>query len=513
MTIPAADRTPGRWSTGWRAGLVAVALGALAAAGQAPLGLGGVTLVALAGFGWWLACGQGARRGAGLAWAVGLGHFAASLFWIVEPFFVDPIRHGWLAPFALILLPGGLALFWAAAGAVAGAVGGSRGVLVWPVALGLAELARGHVLTGFPWAQAGHVWVDTPVAQLAAIIGASGLTAATLLLAALPVLGQVWRGQAGAVAGAALAGLVLVAGWGWGAARLAGPLPDGPGVQLRLVQPNAPQHLKWQRDLIPVWFERHLDLTAAPPAEGTPPPDLVIWSETAIPWLLEDAAIAFEMIAEAAQGATVALGLNRLEGWEPRNALAVIDAEGTVIAVYDKHHLVPFGEYIPFSDLIAGTPLGGLASRMLSGFTPGPGPVLLDLGPLGRPAPMICYETIFPRHLARLPDRPDWVLQVTNDAWFGAIAGPYQHLAQARLRAVEFGLPVVRAANTGVSAVIDARGQVVAGLALNTAGALDAALPGTLPPTPFARIGEGPLAVLLAALLALLLAPALRRRA
>ena len=501
-----------RWSAGWRAGSVAAGLGVLAALGQAPPGLWGATLVALAGFGWWLARGTGARRGAGLAWAFGLGHFAASLFWIVEPFFVDPARHGWMAPFALVLLPGGLALFWGAAGALAGAAGGWRGALVWPVALGLAELARGHLLGGFPWAQPGHAWVETPVVQLAAVIGASGLTAVTLALAALPVLGQALRGRAGALAGAGVAVLLLGAGWGWGMARLGAPLPAGPGVQVRLVQPNAPQHLKWQPDLIPVWFERHLALTAAPPAPGAPPPDLVIWSETAIPWLLEDAGIAFSMIAEAAQGATVALGLNRLEGWDPRNALAVIDADGAVVTVYDKHHLVPFGEYVPLAELIAGTRLGGLAGRMLSGFTPGPGPVVLDLGSLGRAAPMICYETIFPRHLSRLPVRPDWVLQATNDAWFGAIAGPYQHLAQARLRAVEFGLPVVRAANTGVSAVIDARGGVVASLALNTAGAVDAPLPGASAPTTFARTGEAPLAAILTVLLALLVLPALKRR-
>lgn len=495
---------------GGRLALAAAGLGALAAAGQAPFGLWPLALAGFAGLVALVARAGGPGRAMWLAWLGAGGHFAAALFWIVEPFFVDPLRHGWMAPFALPLLAFGLGLFWALAGAFAGwAARGPRGrALAFAVALAAAELARGHVLTGFPWAQPGHIWLDTGVMQSAALVGASGLTAATLLLCALPVLaGRRWWL-------AAAAGLGTVAAvWAWGAGQTAPAAADAP--VLRLIQPNAPQHLKWRPDLLRQWFDRQIDYTAADPAPGAPRPDLVIWSETAIPWLLDEAWPAFGAISLAADGAQVALGLQRAEpgpqGTRYFNSLALLTPEGDTAAVYDKHHLVPFGEYVPLADLVAGTPVAGLAGRSLAGFAPGPGPVVWDMGRLGRAAPQICYETVFPRHL-RLTPRPDWVLQVTNDAWFGTIAGPYQHLAQARFRAVEFGLPVVRAANTGVSAVIDARGGVAASLALNTAGWLDAALPPPLPATAFARWGEAPLALLLCAALLALGANGLRKR-
>ncbi|MCC6002519.1 MAG: apolipoprotein N-acyltransferase [Pararhodobacter sp.] len=497
--------------------LLAAGAGALGAAGQAPLGLWPLALGGLAGLVWLVSRAPGPGRAAWLAWVGGGGHFAAALFWIVEPFFVDPLRHGWMAPLALPALALGLALFWALAGWLAGrlATGAGSRALGFATALAAAELARGHVLTGFPWAQPGHIWLDTGVMQLAAVVGASGLTAGTLWLAALPALawsrGAVWR------AGAAALGLAVVAlGWAWGAARAPAPMPEGTPV-VRLIQPNVPQHLKWHPDLMQRWFDRQMDFTAAAPVAGAARPDLVIWPETAIHWLLDDAWPALAAIAAAADGAQVALGAQRAEragsGGVVRyfNSLALIDPAGAVTQVYDKHHLVPFGEYIPFSEWLMGTPLGGLAGRSLLGFSPGPGPVVWDLGALGRVAPQICYETVFPRHL-HLSPRPDWVLQVTNDAWFGAISGPYQHLAQARFRAVEFGLPVVRVANTGVSAVIDARGGLVAALALNTEGWADVALPGPLPATIFARRGETPLAALLIVVLVLLLRNRLRRR-
>ena len=476
----------------------AAGCGVLAAAGQAPLGLWPVALVGLAGLLALLAAAPGWRAAAWFGWLGGAGHFAAALFWIVEPFLVDPARHGWMAPFALLGMGLGLALFWAAAAALGHVLarGPAGRAVASAVALAAVELARGHVLTGFPWAQPGHVWLETPVAQLAAVTGASGLTALTLLAAALPaaaVARGLWPGM---LAGAA--GLALGMGAVWGAARLAVPAPvaERP-VMLRLVQPNAPQHLKWRRDLVRVFFERQLDLTAAPAAT---PPDLIVWSETAIPWLLEEAGPALRLIAEAAGGAPVALGVQRLEGGRFLNALAVLEG-GVPVAVYDKHHLVPFGEYVPFADLLASVPLPGLAGQALAGYSPGPGPALLDLGALGRVRPLICYEAIFPAYPGA-PERPDWVLQVTNDAWFGRAAGPQQHLAQARLRAIEQGLPVARAANTGISAVIDPLGRPVAMLGLGRAGVVDAALPGALQPTVFARTGEVPLALLLLVALA-----------
>ncbi len=472
---------------------MAAGLGALAAAGQAPLGLWWLAFPALAGLLALIAAAPGWRAAAWLGWAGGAGHFAAALFWIVEPFLVDPARHGWMAPFALAAMAGGLALFWGAAAGLGHGLGTGRlRVLAVALALAAAELARGHVLTGFPWALAGHIWLDTPLAQLAALVGASGLTTLTLLLAALPAS---VRSPGQGAAALALVAAVGAAGWLWGAARLdrAADWAEEP-VQLRLVQPNAPQHLKWRPDLAWVFFERQLNLSALPAA---PAPDLVIWSETAIPWLLEEAGPALPLITDAAGGVPVVLGVQRLEEGRFFNALTVLDAEGRPGAIYDKHHLVPFGEFIPFGEWLAGTPVGGLAGQALAGYSPGPGPMLIDLGPAGRVLPLICYEAVFPRHL-RATERPDWVLQLTNDAWFGRAAGPYQHLAQARFRAIEQGLPLVRAANTGVSAVIDPMGRLTADLGLGRSGVVDAALPAAGAVTPFARSGEGPLALLLA---------------
>lgn len=470
----------------------------------------------MAGLFWLVARAPSARAAAGRAFLAGLGHFTPVMIWIVEPFLVEPGVTGWMAPFALVLMAAGMALFWALPAALGWAAG--RGVVtrLWLVALALLafEDARGLLFTGFPWAMAGHVWIGTPLDQIAALGGALALSALTLALsAALATLAL--RARQGrrlrALAVLVLAGAVLGGGWLWGAGRLAQPLPAGPGLTLRMVQANVPQHLKWRPDLVRGFYQRHLDLSGPP---GTA--DLVIWPETAAPFFLERPGDGLIMAAEAA-GAPLVMGLQRAEvtdtGTRYFNALALIDPLGAVQGVYDKHHLVPFGEYIPVVGAWAERwGIGGLAAQILSGYSPGQGPALMDLGPAGRALPLICYEAVFARNL-RGTARPDWLLQATNDAWFGERIGPYQHFAQARLRAVESGLPLVRAANTGVSAVIDARGRVQAALGLGETGALDAALPGALPPTPYARLGDGPWHALLAlALTALMLVAGMRRK-
>jgi apolipoprotein N-acyltransferase len=489
--------------------LLAGAGGLLAALGQAPWGL---WPLALAGYGAALlavALAGGAGRAFALAWLAGLGQFALALGWIVEPFFVEAERHAWMAPFALIGLPGGLALLWGAAGALGWALARGPAGRAWAVALALAgaEAVRTYLFGGFPWAMPGHVWIDTPVAQAAALGGALGLTglalAAAAGLAALVLAPGLRAGLA-----AALPVALLGAAWAWGAAVLARPMPPDRDLRLRLVQPNAPQDLKWHPDHAERFFLRHLELTAALPADGRAP-DLVLWSETAVPFYLDAPGAGLALAAEAAGGAPVVMGIQRRArladgGVRYFNSLAVIDPTGEPVAIYDKHHLVPFGEYIPWLSPLADTPgwewLTTFTGSALLGYTPGPGPAVLDLGPGGRALPLICYEAVFARHL-RGTDRPDWVMQLTNDAWFGQHSGPFQHLALARLRAIEQGLPLVRAANTGVSAVIDARGRVVAALALGEEGALDADLPAALVPTPYARTGDWPL--LLAIVLAL----------
>ncbi|MEM9248952.1 MAG: apolipoprotein N-acyltransferase [Pseudomonadota bacterium] len=469
---------------------LALLLGALTALGQAPVSWPWLALLALA-FAFGLFClPLGWRCAAWRGWAMGTAYFAVSLFWIVEPFFVDPLRHGWMAPFALAFMAGGLALFWAVAFAAAHLAGrGMASRVLWLVVmLTGAEMARSVVLSGFPWALVGHIWIGWPQMHLAALVGADGLTLLTLGAAALPSLFGARRLLLGAIAGAALAASPgAYAMWRVPEGPII-PSPDAPMV--RLIQPNAPQHLKWRPDMIPVFWDRALSLTAAPPKGKAP--DLVIWPETSVPYALSSAAPAFGQMTTAA-GAPVAAGLQRRDAagdW--RNALVVLDAKGNVGALYDKHHLVPFGEYMPLGQVFERWGIFGLAANLAGGYARGPGPQVIDLGRLGRVMPLICYEAIFAREVRAAPQRPDWLMHVTNDAWFGQLAGPYQHLAQARLRAVEFGLPVLRAANTGVSAVIDGYGQVLARIPLGEAGHLDAPLPPALAQTPYARWGSLP---------------------
>jgi apolipoprotein N-acyltransferase len=234
-------------------------------------------------------------------------------------------------------------------------------------------------------------------------------------------------------------------------------------------------------------------------AEAARKPDLIVWPETSIPYLLEDAGGVLSDALEASGGVPMAVGIQRAEGLRYYNSLAGIGADGTVGAVYDKQHLVPFGEYVPLGDVLERFGIGAFAAQAGYGYTAGPGARVIDLGRAGKVLPLICYEAVFPQDLRAAPERADWILQVTNDGWFGDLAGPLQHLAQARLRAIEQGLPLLRAANTGISAVIDARGRMVAQLALNVDGWLDADVPPALVPTPYARWGDLPATILLAA--------------
>ncbi len=407
------------------------------------------------------------------------------MHWIVQPFFVDAATHGWMAPFAIILMAGGLALFWAVAGLASALLcphNGARAV-VFAGALTLAEAARGRVLSGLPWAQPGHGLISTEVLVLSSLGGPLALTFSAVLIAAF--------------AGALLLSrfpilfiFPIAAGIAAALTPWTGPLPAPLAPTIRVVQINAPQHLKWEPDMIPVFFDRGLNLTAS---EGQP--DLVIWPETSLPTILRSSEEARAQIAAAAGGAEVLVGGQRYSGIEPRNMLAHLDADGAVVQVYDKHHLVPFGEYMPLRELADDLGLAGLAQQLSGGYRPGVGPAVMDLGPLGRAFPMICYEAIFPHYIGQV-ERPDWMVQVTNDAWFGSFAMPYQHLALAQLRAAEQGLPLIRAANTGISAVVDAHGQIVEALPMDVEGVIDAQLPAALPPTLFSRVGHVPVIVL-----------------
>ena len=479
---------------------LAIAAGLLMALGQAPWDLWLLALAGLAGAMALYAAQPGPRRAALVGWGVGFGYFGLALNWITEPFQVDAAITAWMAPFALILMAAGLALFWTLAFWV-GAQARRAPLLGLVVAWAAAELARAYVLTGFPWGLVGYVWEKTPAIQWVAVLGPHGLTLATLALAALAagaVRGAALRRWRGAALQAALTAGGLVAALAGGQAMIP-PLQALEGQPVvRLIQPNAPQTQKWDRAWMQFFFERQVEFTAAPSHGSLPRPDLIVWPETAVPTLLHNAEEALAVISEAAFPARVVLGIQRLEDEAFYNSLALVGQGAEVLQVYDKHHLVPFGEYMPLKPLFRRLNFSGLAARAEGGYSAGPGPQLVDLGAgLGRALPLICYEAVFPQDVNGYAERPDLLLQITNDAWFGEASGPYQHLAQARIRAIEQGLPLLRAANTGVSAVIDGAGRVLVSLPLGEAGHLDALLPPPLRVTPYSRTGDLPALALL----------------
>ncbi|AGT08192.1 apolipoprotein N-acyltransferase [Paracoccus aminophilus] len=489
-------------------------LGVAGAFGQAPWGLWPLAVLGLAGITWRVGHAATPRIASFRALTAGFGYFALAMSWIVEPFLVEPEIYGWMAPFALFFMALGGALFWAVPSWLAARLTSgwrARGVAFAAVIV-LSDWCRGWLFTGLPWALTGHIWIDTPAAQTAALFGSTGLSALTMLAAALPV--ALWRGKArapaGAVRGTILSALLIASAWFYGTTRLAAPLPPDRPEVLRLVQPNAEQRLKWDPYWSQVFFQRLVDLSAGPTADGSAPA-AVIWPETAVNFLLEDAGSAPADLTRLAN-APVLLGIQRREDERYFNSFVEFRRDGQIGQTYDKFHLVPFGEYTPWGDALSRLGISAFAARYGNGYTPGVGPrTLHGLGDGLPPVQvLICYEAIFSRHVIRSgPERPEWLLQITNDAWFGTVSGPWQHLAQTRLRAIESGLPMIRVANTGVSAVIDAHGNIRQEIDMNVEGRLDARLPAHLPPTLWSRTGDWP-AVLAA--LALFLGAVLQKR-
>lgn len=466
---------------------LAAGLGVLGALGQAPWSLWPVALLGFGGLIWLYGQASSAPKAAWIGWAGGAGYFALALSWLVEPFLVDVARHGWMAPFALSFMAGGLALLWATAFGVAHRVGGVFAlVILWTV----MEMLRSVLFTGFPWATVGHIWANHPVMQLASLGGVPMLTVLTLLISAGPNFRK-------PLAGMAMSVIILAVSWGYGVQVLATHDTQYTGKMIRLVQPNAAQHLKWDPAYVEGFLQRAIDLTSEPSQANL---DLVVWPETSVAYPLDSAPNTLAAIAHAAGGVPVIVGGNDrvLDGW--RNTMLLLAPDGSRLSTYYKHHLVPFGEYIPFGEALAKLGIHGLASRDGGGFAPGAGPQIIELPGIGPALPLICYELIFPRNLRGLP-RPKLLLQITNDAWFGAISGPYQHLAQARIRAVEQGLPMIRAANTGVSAAIDPWGRITAKTKMNEAIFLDVNLPAPTQTTLYSKLGDWPMRALLIALL------------
>ena len=422
------------------------------------------------------------RRAALIGWTAGLAYFGLTLSWLVEPFLVDAATQGWMAPFALFFMSAGLALFWALAFGLARRGSPVAFAVFWT----LLELARSYLFTGFPWALIGYGWADTPVMQAISVIGVPGLGFLTILLAVLlaQVVRRDWRN---AVAGA----VVLAVLWGFGAYRLSQPVPErATPFSVRVVQPNAAQELKWLPEFMPVFFERQLSLTAG---DGGPQPDLVIWPEAAVPFIPSARPDLLQRMALEARGARIVFGARRVDaGNNWYNSLYLLDPLGNIAAEYDKRHLVPFGEYFPASGLVAKLGIDALTGLTGTGFTAGEGALMVDSGPVPPFLPLICYEAIFAQDVPLSGPRPEWLLQITNDAWFGKFSGPYQHLVQARARAIEQGLPLVRSANTGVSTATDPFGRILAAIPLGQSGSIDVSLPAPLPRPLYSRTGDWP---------------------
>ncbi|WP_127091407.1 apolipoprotein N-acyltransferase [Aquabacter cavernae] len=479
---------------GWRRWLFAFGAGAVSALSTAPFGLWPILFLTFPALillldgppssGW-----RAIRAAAATGWWFGFGYFLASLWWIGNAFLVEAGVFAWLLPFAVVSLPAGLALF-SALGLATARLLWSRGPMrvgAFAFGLGGAEWLRGHVLTGFPWNTFGYALAENlALAQSAALVGLWGLTLAAILIFAAPIL-LLDGSRRARLLGPALAAAVLLVAFGWGSWRLAQPAaPLLPGVHLRIMQPALPQDQKFAYGERQRILDDYLALSAQPSQVypgGLKDVSVLIWPESAFPFVYEREPWARERIEETLPDTVILVTGAARYGPPPPgqtsffyNSIRVMDGHGTVLQNADKVHLVPFGEYLPFQRVMEEIGFEQL-TRQRGGFASG-----LTLKPLlipGLPtaAPLICYEAIFPGAVIPEGERPGFLLNVTNDAWFGATPGPYQHFLQARLRAIEEGLPLVRAANTGISAVIDPVGRIVASLSLGEKGNLDVGLP------------------------------------
>jgi len=484
--------------TGWRRHLMAALLGALAVAALAPLHALPVLLVSFSALLWMIAASRHARAAFAAGWWFGFGYFVAGLYWTAIAMLTEPERFAWMVPFSVFGLPAILALFPGLAALATWMVGcRSWGrILALALAWTVAEWLRGQILSGFPWNLIGYVWSAWPeMIQLAALTGVYGLSFLTVVLATVPacLAERAPRPRRRfALVAAALAVLGML--WGGGTLRLAGgALETEPGIRLRIVQPNIRQSHKWREDLRAAQFATYLRLSSSAGLERI---THLIWPETALPfYLAREPALARLMGGLLKPSGLLLTGAPRTEAGGERppriwNSVHAIDAGGRLVATYDKFHLVPFGEYLPLRRLLRWFGAEKIAPGAID-FSAGRGPQTLTLPGLPPVGPLVCYEAIFPGRVVARSDRPAWLLNVTNDGWFGISSGPYQHFAMAQMRAVEEGLPLVRAANTGISAVVDPLGRIVARLGLGRAGVLDSVLPRALPaPPPYGRYGD-----------------------
>jgi apolipoprotein N-acyltransferase len=475
-------------------------------------------------------------RGAAWAgWFAGFGYFVGGLYWIGGAFLVEPEKFAVLLPFAITAMPAALALYWALGAVFAMAFWRSGAARTAAFTLGLfaAEWLRGHLFTGFPWNLFGHALTgDAALLQGASLVGVYGLTLLALIVftspaAAFDPADSPENTRRARWLAPAIGGALLLAGEGWGHWRLANASDAVvEGVRLRLVQANVPQAEKWRPENRRWIFDRYLQLSidggsgekaTSPVNASAAPITHVIWPESSAPFLfmfndtIGDVPTREALSKIVENGVTLILGAERVEAHSGAdgkylidqvfNSLFVVEAGSeektvNVKAIYDKIHLTPFGEYLPFEKTLNSLGIRQLTNLPFS-FSAGTERISMTVPNAPLFSPLICYEVIFPGSAVSSGPRPQWILNLTNDAWFGVSSGPYQHLDQAKMRAVEEGLPVVRAANTGISAIIDGYGRTKAILGLNVTGAIDAALPISLTPPPNTSWGKWVLSVII----------------
>ena len=516
-------------SWGWRRALVAFGAGAVSALAMAPFDAWPVlffTFPILV----WLVDGAAAGRLGGLpsaaiaGWWFGFGYFLAGLYWVGYAFLVDAKTFGWLMPFAVVALPAGMACYTALGLGLARMLWtrGPTRLIALAIALTAAEWLRGHLFSGFPWNVYGYALTGPLVlAQSAALIGIWGLTFIAVAVFASPtVLMDERTDTRRPWLPLALAVVLLAALAGYGAMRLSRtPTAFVEGVRLRIMQPNLQQDQKFNYGAKQKVMSQYLELSdrsTGPQSGGVRDVTHLIWPESAFPFLLTREPDALAQIAALLPEGTVLItGAVRAPEAPPGqtierayNSIYVIDHDGSILSVYDKIHLVPFGEYLPFQNFLEKLGLMQL-TKLPGGFIAGERRRAMELPRAPRMLPYICYEIIFPGEAMRDGARPGWLVNLTNDGWFGISSGPYQHLQQARVRTIEQGLPLVRAANTGISAVIDPLGRVIKSLPLGTEGIMDASLPQRIGAPLYARTGDSGVMLVIGAALIMII----RRRA
>jgi apolipoprotein N-acyltransferase len=503
---------------GWKRAAIAFAAGALSVLSMPPINAWPVLLATFPVM-VWLVDGAGGGRLRGVPAAAmtgfwfGLGYFVPGLYWIGHAFLVDASTFAWLIPFAVLGLPAYLALFTAFGFGFARLIWtkDAARIVALAASLTLSEWLRGHALTGFPWNAFGYALAaPLPLAQTASLVGLWGMTFLTVAMFASPAV-LIERRPDGKSHWAlpVLALLLLLAMAGFGTFRLAShPTAMVPDVTLRIMQPNLQQDEKFNYAAKAEVMRRYLalsDRATGPRSSGVRDASILIWPESAFPFFLTREPDAMAEIADLLPKGTVLItGAVRPPDLPPGvrvtqayNSIYLIDHDGSILSVYDKLHLVPFGEFLPFQGWMERLGFEQI-TKVQGGFIPGVVRRSLPVPNAPRALPLLCYEAIFPADVGRYGDRPGWMVNLTNDGWFGISTGPYQHLAQARLRAIEQGLPMVRAANTGISAVIDPVGRTVAQLGLGIEGVLDSSLPAAIAPTVYHRLGDVPVGIIVA---------------